>query len=141
LYVAITCPKTKDADYSVDDRPRPRDADLARHDRMTLRFDTDRDYTTAFELAVDHRGWTYDACWGDATWNPTWFVAAGGDDASWTAEVAIPLAELAAAPPAAKHVWALAIERTLPSGAQESWAGPIDADGDSPDRFGLMIFE
>ena len=60
----------------VERSPRQRDADLSAHDRVTLRLDVDRDYTTAFELVVDHRGWTHDACWNDATWNPKWFVAA-----------------------------------------------------------------
>ena len=64
------------------------------HDRVAVRLDVDRDYTTAFELAVDHRGWTHDACWNDATWNPTWFVAAAADESTWTVEAAIPLAEL-----------------------------------------------
>ena len=94
LYLAIRCPKAAGVDYSPDDRPRPRDADLAQHDRVTVRLDVDRDYTTAFELTVDHRGWTRDACWGDATWNPTWFVAAAADESAWTVEAAIPLAEL-----------------------------------------------
>ena len=30
-----------------------------------------------FELLIDSRGWTADRCWGDAAWNPEWFVAAG----------------------------------------------------------------
>jgi len=35
-----------------------------------------RDYATYYHLAVDDRGFTRDDCWGDATWDPTWFVAA-----------------------------------------------------------------
>jgi photosystem II stability/assembly factor-like uncharacterized protein len=140
LYVAISCPKSAGDNHAPDNRPRPRDANLARHDRVTLCFDVDRDYTTAFELTVDQRGWTHDACWGDATWNPAWFVAAGGGTATWTVEAAIPLAELVPEPPAAKHVWAVAVERTAPGGAVESWAGD-GVDAKSPDRFGLLIFE
>ena len=91
LYLAIECPKAKGVDYPPDDRPRSRDADLSAHDRVVIRLDVDRDYTTAYELAIDSRGWTRDACWGDATWNPTWYVAATADDSTWTAEAAIPL--------------------------------------------------
>jgi hypothetical protein len=140
LYLAVDCPKTKDVDYSPDDRPRPRDADLSGHDRVVVRLDVDRDYATAYELAIDHRGWTYDACWNDATWNPTWYVAAAADAETWTVEAAIPLAELVGEPPAIRDVWAASIERKTPRGGSESWSGDATSD-DSPDKFGLLIFE
>ncbi|MEN6449342.1 MAG: YCF48-related protein, partial [Thermoguttaceae bacterium] len=54
---------------------RPRDADLAAQDRVEMFLDIDRDYATYYYLAVDHRGWTFDRCWDDATWDPAWFVA------------------------------------------------------------------
>jgi photosystem II stability/assembly factor-like uncharacterized protein len=140
LYLTIQCPKTKDGDYSADDRPRPRDADLSGHDRIVVQLDVDRDYATAYELAIDHRGWTHDACWNDATWNPTWYVSAAADNTSWTVEAAIPLAELVAEPPATRDVWAASIERTTPRRSGETWSGDATS-GDSPDRFGLLIFE
>ena len=140
LYLAIRCPKAKGTDYAADNGPRPRDADLSQHDRVTVRLDVDRDYTTAYEFTVDDRGWTRDACWGDATWDPTWYVAADGDETSWTAEAAIPLSELVTEPPAARQVWAAAIRRTIPRVGYETWAGKAAAD-DSPDQFGLLIFE
>jgi hypothetical protein len=140
LYVAVRCPKTPGGEYPSDDGPRPRDADLVEHDRVTLRLDVDRDFSTAFELTVDARGWTRDACWGDVHWNPNWYVAAASDDTSWTIEAAVPLAELAADPPAARHVWALAARRTIPRIGYESWSGESYPD-DSPAQFGLLIFE
>jgi hypothetical protein len=140
LYLAVNCPKEGSIDYSPDDRPRPRDADLSRRDRVTVRLDIDRDYTTAFELSVDHRGWTHDSCWGDTTWDPTWFVAAASDDLAWTAEVAIPLVELANEAPAARHVWAVAVERSIPGRIGETWSGNV-AEDESPDMFGMLIFE
>jgi hypothetical protein len=140
LYLAVRCPKVADGDYAPDDRPRPRDADLTPHDRVTIRLDIDRDYTTALELAVDHRGWTHDACWGDATWDPAWYVAADSDEQTWTIEAAIPLDQLAAEPPAARHVWAVAVRRTIPRVGYESWSGDA-ADDSSPGQFGLLIFE
>ena len=61
-------------------------------------------------------------------------------ESAWTIEAAIPLAELVAAAPTAKDVWAVSVVRSIPGGAGETWAG--DAAGeDSPDRFGLLIFE
>ena len=140
LYLAVRCPKAKGVEYSPADSPRPRDGDLSQHDRVTVRLDTDRDYATAFELTVDDRGFTHDACWGDATWDPTWYVAADADETSWTVEAAIPLAELVAEPPAARQVWAVAIRRTIPKLGYETWTGG-DAGEDSPDQFGLLIFE
>jgi photosystem II stability/assembly factor-like uncharacterized protein len=146
LYVAVQCPKTAGYDYSPDEHPRPRDADLSARDHVEIQLDVDRDYTTAFELAVDHRGWTRDTCWNDATWNPTWFVAAADDEASWSIEAAIPLAQLTSEPPAARQVWAASIVRTIPRGGEETWSGATDQSGaagqsESPDRFGLLIFE
>lgn len=143
LYLAITCPQADGVQYAADDRPRPRDADLAQHDRVSLRLDVDRDYTTYFELDVDDRGWTWDACWGDATWDPTWYVATGRDAAAgtWTIEAAVPLRELVDEPPAARGVWAVAVRRAIPGTGFQSWAGDANAGDDSPDQFGLVIFE
>ncbi len=145
LYIAIHCPKAANLNYQTDDTARPRDADLTQHDRVSLRFDVDRDYTTAFELTVDHRGWTHDALWGDATWNPTWYVAAASDETSWTIEAALPLAELVDQPPAARDVWAVAARRTIPRTGYQSWGAATTrgeaAAEDSPAPFGLLIFE
>jgi photosystem II stability/assembly factor-like uncharacterized protein len=140
LYVAVHCPKSPGGDYRTDDATRTRDADLAQQDRVSIKLDTDRDYGTAFELTVDHRGSTHDACWRDATWNPSWYVAAASDEMTWTVEAAIPLAELVDKSPAARQVWAVAARRTIPRVGYEAWAGPATAD-DSPAQFGLLIFE
>lgn len=140
LYIGIRCRKETSVDYRADDSPRPRDADLMQHDRVSLRFDTDRDYGVAFELSVDSRGWTHDRCWGDANWDPTWYVAAGSDDTWWTIEAAVPLAELVDKPPTARQVWAVGARRTIPRVGYQSWAG-APTSGDSPDQFGLLIFE
>jgi hypothetical protein len=140
LYIAVHCTKIPGGDYPADDRPRPRDADLLNHDRVQLRFDVDRDFTTAFELTVDSRGWTHDAAWGDAHWNPNWYVAAASDEHSWTIEAAVPLNELATTRPSARHVWALAVRRIIPRTGYETWAG-VPAPNDSPANFGLLLFE
>ena len=82
-------------------RPTPRDwrdADLSAEDRVDLFLDLDRDFATVYRLTIDHRGWTGESCWNDATWNPTWFVANRSEDGAWTAEAAIPFAELAPQP-------------------------------------------
>jgi hypothetical protein len=140
FYVGVNCPKVADGNYAADDRPRPRDADLTAHDRVALRLDVDRDFTTCFELVVDHRGWTREACWGETSWDPQWFVAQADDEQTWIVEAAVPLSELVVEPPAARHVWAVAVRRTIPREGYQSWSGD-PAQGQSPEQFGLLIFE
>jgi photosystem II stability/assembly factor-like uncharacterized protein len=139
LYIAIQCAKDSGIEYTNADGPRLRDADLTQHDRVTLEFDIDRDFTTAFELTVDSRGSTHDACWNDAHWNPSWYVAAGQDDKSWTIEAAVPMTEIVRTVPTARHVWAVSARRTIPRRGHQSWTGEPAAD--SPNHFGLLIFE
>lgn len=133
-YIAASCEKLADANYSSDNRPRTYDADLQGHDHVVLRLDVDRDYATCFRLAVDHRGWTADACWLDASWNPKWFVATGRRNNSWTIEAAIPWAELTTAPPRTGDVWALSARRVAPT---QQAATTTDSP---PEDFRLLIF-
>jgi hypothetical protein len=140
LYIAVQCPKAIGVDYQGDDSPRPRDADLTQRDRVALRLDLDRDFTTAYQLTVDHRGWTGESCWNDAAWNPNWYVAVASDESSWAVEAAVPLAELTASLPSPKHVWAVSLRRTIPRIGSATWSGGATA-GDSPDQFGFLIFE
>jgi hypothetical protein len=137
LYVGMECSKLH-ATAPEDARgPRPRDGDVERHDHLRLTIDVDRDYASWFELLVDSRGWTADRCWGDAAWNPQWYVARGesADGSAWTIEVAIPLAELSAKAPTAGAAWAVTAERWLPGDAPRS-----DAEA-GPGEFSLLIFE
>lgn len=140
LYVAVECHKAAGESYAASDGPRPRDPDLSDHDRVELLIDLDRDWATYDRFVVDHRGWAAEACWDDPTWNPPWFVAAGGDDDTWTAEAAIPFAELTGEPPRAKYVWAVGIQRVLPGGGLQSWTTPAAASV-MPEGFGYLIFE
>lgn len=140
LYLAVTCDKMKGFDYSLTDETRSHDADLALHDRVDVCLDLDRDYTTYYHLAIDYRGFTRDACLGDASWNPTWYVAASQDAHSWTVEVAIPLNELALQPPQARDAWALGLSRIMPGQGMSSWNKPA-AVKVLPESFGLLLFD
>jgi hypothetical protein len=140
LYVAASCRKAPGQDYASDDSPRTPDAALASRDRLTLWLDVDRDYATGWELTVDHRGWPAEACWGDATWNPEWFIAAAGDENWWTIEVAIPLAELAVKKPAVRDVWAVGLTRVVPAHGVQSLAPPATLVP-QPESWGLLTFE
>ncbi len=133
LYLAISTPKATDQNYQADNLPRTHDADLTGHDHLRLRLDHDRDYATCFELAVDHRGQTNDRCWHDTSWNPKWFVAAGGDDSHWTVEAAIPWEELTEVPPQTGEAWAVAWDRILPGEGASATAAGVD--------FSLLLFK
>jgi hypothetical protein len=142
LYVGLQCAAMAGVSYSVDDRPRPRDGDVEAHDSVRLLLDVDRDYASWFELVVDSRGWTAERCWGDARWNPEWFVARGASSAgdAWTIEAAIPLAELSAEEVDAGTAWASFAERLPPTAtASRSRDGGPSTPG--PSDFGVLVFE
>lgn len=140
LYVGLSVPRREGAPL---DRPQPgrtRDADLSRHDRITICLDVDRDYTTWYEFHVDQRGWTSESCWEDRNWNPTWYVATNADATHWRIEAAIPWNELAASPPQRGTTWGLAITRTTPTVGLQTWVHPATTRP-KPASFGLLKFD
>jgi photosystem II stability/assembly factor-like uncharacterized protein len=140
LYVAVQCRQAPGARYDAPSQPRTRDPDLSQHDRVDIFLDIDRTYASYYHLTIDHRGWAADACCGDQSWNPKWFVAAKTADGSWTAEAAIPLAELGAKIEPGKTVWGLGIQRTVPGVGFQSWTTPA-APEVVPEGFGWLGFE
>ncbi len=140
LYIAVSCRCATGAKYESTDGPRPRDADLSAHDRLDVFLDLDRDFVTYYRLTIDHRGWTGEDCWGDRTWNPTWFVAAASADGRWTAEAAVPLEQLTGRRPDARTVWAVGIQRTIPGVGLQSWSEPASTSV-MGEGFGYLIFE
>jgi photosystem II stability/assembly factor-like uncharacterized protein len=140
LYLGVSCNQAPGFQYAANDQPRPRDSDLTDQDRIELAIDLDRDCVTYYRLTVDHRGWTGESCWGDRTWNPTWFVASGRDGNAWTAEVAIPLSELTGQLPQSKHAWGIGIQRVLPGVGFQSWTTPASG-AMIPEGFGVAIFQ
>jgi photosystem II stability/assembly factor-like uncharacterized protein len=140
LYIGVSCSRAPGSRYQPSDKPRPRDADLSEHDRIELYLDVDRDYATYYRLVIDHRGWTGESCWHDATWNPTWFVASGGDEHAWTAEAAIPLDQLCGYSPDSTTAWAVGMQRITPGVGFQSWTMPA-APEVVPEGFGLLLFQ
>jgi photosystem II stability/assembly factor-like uncharacterized protein len=140
LYIGASCRKPKGAVYEADTQPRKHDADLTAHDRVEICLDIDRDYGSYWKLAVDSRGFTAESCFGDATWNPTWYVASGSDAQFWTFEVAIPLAELSPKAPQVRDVWSIGIQRIIPNIGQQSFTQPASIP-ERGETFGLMVFE
>ncbi|HUT93840.1 MAG TPA: YCF48-related protein [Thermoguttaceae bacterium] len=140
LYLAIEAREAPGVKYRRDQRARPRDPDLSSQDRVDLFLDLDRDFATYYRLSIDHRGWPGEACWGDSTWDPTWFVAAEAEEGTWTAEAAIPLDQLTGGYPAARSVWAIGVQRVVPGVGLQSWTTPAAVDI-VPEGFGYLIFE
>ena len=134
LYLAVNYPKNADVDYASDASPRSYDADLSNRDRVRIRLDVDRDYATAYDLTIDHRGWTNDSCWLHTDWNPKWFVAANSTDTHWSIEAAMPLDALVSSSPQVGESWAIAIEHLVPN-AQAATKEPRN------EIFRLMLFE
>jgi hypothetical protein len=140
LYLAVSCKRAAGLGYEADSQPRPHDSDHAARDHVRLVLDVDRDYATWWELAIDHRGFPSASCAGDPTWNPQWFIAAGGDADWWTIEAAIPLAELGPKKPQVRDVWAVQVDRIVPSLGLASFSQPADVRI-RPEGFGLLVFE
>jgi len=140
LYLAIEARRAPGAKYPSSQGPRPRNADLTEHDRVELFVDLDRDFTTYYRLAIDHRGWPAEACWGDGSWDPTWFVAAGTQGNTWTAEAAVPLDQLTGRHPTPGDAWAIGIQRIVPGVGFQSWTTPA-AVAVVPEGFGYLMFE
>ena len=85
-------------------------------------------------------GWTGEACAGDKTWNPAWFVAAASDDSQWMIEAAIPLGEIFHRAPTERDVWAIGLQRTVPLVGFQSWTQPA-AISPRGEGFGFLMFE
>lgn len=141
LYVALSVPRAEGARRDgVQQKGRLHDADLSRHDRISIRLDIDRDYATWYEFQVDQRGWTAESCWEDRRWNPKWFVAAEGDQADWRVEAAIPWSELVPVPPQRGSIYGVSVLRTIPTVGLQSWTHPATVQP-QPASFGLLKFE
>ncbi|MFM8272321.1 MAG: sugar-binding protein [Gemmata sp.] len=138
LYVAVKCshPEGKKVEPAAR---RLRDAVLRGRDRVDILLDLDRDYQTYYRFQIDHRGCLAEDCWGDTSWNPKYHVAFHATDTGWTAEVAIPLAELTGDKPSHGKTWAANVSRVVPGVGVQSWSGPADSEP-RPEGMGLLQF-
>jgi hypothetical protein len=128
LYLAVQCRKAPDAAYPTSTEPRARDTDLSLRDRIDLCLDIDRDYSTFYQLSVDHRGWTGEQCLGSPQWNPLWYVASAVSDEDWAVEAAIPWDELTAETPRPNDTWALGLQRIIPGVGLQAYTQPATVE-------------
>jgi photosystem II stability/assembly factor-like uncharacterized protein len=118
---------------------RSHDANLAGFDRLKISLDTDRDYSTAYEIEIDERGQVRESCWEDSTWNPEMWVHVDSEPTRWHIELAIPFSELGPVAPKRHNAWAVSVTRTVPGVEWQTWGRPWGAAGNSP-TFGLVQF-
>lgn len=138
LYVAIECAHPESG-YRPTEPRRGRDADVGKHDRVELILDMDRDYATYYRFRVDQRGAAADDCWGDATWNPVWYIATTSTKAGYTIELAIRLMDLTGDPIPPGKAWSMNLVRVAPG--QGIYAGAYPADvAPKPEGAGLLFF-
>lgn len=137
LYVAVVCghPDGKQVPRAES---RKYDDDLAGHDRVDLLLDLDRDYQTYYRFQIDHRGCVAEDCWGDKSWNPKWFVAVDPTATGWTAEIAIPRAELTGTPLDGRTPWAMNLVRVVPGHGTQAWSLPA---GETPQPEGMGVLK
>jgi photosystem II stability/assembly factor-like uncharacterized protein len=138
LYIAVDCKRPAGRVIPLVAK-RTRDADLRSYDRVGIMIDLDRDYQTYFHLQIDERGAVAEDCWGDRTWDPTWFVASTSGPDGWTAEAAIPLKELTGDVPTIGKAWAVNVVRILPGRGVQAWSLPADVHP-RPEGMGLLLF-
>lgn len=140
LYLGVSNEKLAGFDYSLTSETRTHDADLTLHDRIDVCLDIDRDFATFYRFSFDYRGFTREACLGDASWNPTWYVAAGQEAGRWTIEAAIPLNEICLKPPQLGDAWALGAMRIMPGSGITGWnsSSSVKPRGE---KLGVLLFE
>jgi hypothetical protein len=137
-YVALSCTHPADRHVAPVEK-RSRDADLRAFDRISITLDLDRDYQTYFHWQIDQRGAVAEDCWGDRTWNPRWLVGHKSTPTGWSAELAIPLAEITGDAVPLGKAWCMNIVRVLPGRGLQAFSQPADVTP-RPEGMGLVIF-
>ena len=147
LYVGIRAGKRRGKGKPSNELREPdsgerarRDADLVGHDRVVISIDTNRDYWSSFRLVLDHRGWSRESCVGFPAWDPEWYIVTKQDETQWTAEAAIPLAELQHRVPKRGDAWNLGLMRVIPGHSSQLWP-PSANDSTGTASYGLLLFE
>lgn len=144
LYIAATLPRHPDRTKVGLQKPavqfdgRTHDADLRGFDRLKISLDTDRDYSTAYEIEIDERGQVRESCWEDTTWNPEMWVHVDSEPTRWRIEMAIPFKELGPTSPRRQSAWAVSVVRTTPATGWQAW--PPTAVDNHPESKGLVQF-
>ena len=142
LFIGLTC-----ADVNHEIRPVKgeflRDKMLPFMDRVVIRLDMDRDYTTAYQFEIGADGSALDSCWNDNSWNPAWFFKVKELENSWNAEIAIPWSSLVGSPITNGKSWAVNVGRISPVHGFVFWSENSLKKNAMPglEDSGLMFFQ
>ena len=136
LYLAASCHRILPVSDPIQESRTGRDANLQSWDRLEFWLDVNRDYATAWHLAVDERGQVADQLRGIRGWDPRWFVAGAANEQTWTLEAAIPLHELSDA--VSWDPWSIGIQRIIPGAVRMQW--PADFRNESLASGGILAF-
>jgi hypothetical protein len=139
LYIALRCKHPPGQRVEPVKRRKHDAQDIGRFDRVSIMLDLDRDYATYFHFQIDQRGCLHEDCWGDAGWDPRWFVAIDSKDDCWQIEAAIPLTELTGDRLRPGTAWAVNVVRILPGRGVQAFSVPADVEP-RPEGMGLLIF-
>ncbi len=142
LYVFVSCPHVVSQATKEDNAKGPRryDMNLDGTDHFVLQVDTDRDYASSSELAINRSGHTYDRCCQYSQWNPRWYVAVHESGTNWSAEFAIRLSDLTTRRPVAGSAWAFSAFRYVPNWGVQSWS-QLRSTVPKHQGNGLLVFE
>ncbi len=141
LYGHIACPNVTGA-ASAKSRKEARryDMNLDGTDHVVLSLDTDRDYTSANQLAINRSGHTFDRCCEHSAWNPRWHVDVDETGSTWSTEFAIRLSDLTTRSPQPGQAWAISAFRYVPGWGVQSWSH-LRSQTPHLQGNGLLMFE
>lgn len=110
-------------------------------DSLELFLDPGCSRNIFYQLAVGLGGGQYEGCMSDAKWDIQWQVITRINDKGWSAEIAIPFAELKVPSPVNGDVWGMNVCRNRKGGLQNSstWTA-VGGNFHNPGKFNVLIF-
>ena len=110
-------------------------------DHFVMHFDTDRDYASACELAINQAGHTYDRCCHYSQWNPRWYVAVNENRIDMVGRVRHSLERSHhSSRLSSGTAWAISAFRYVPNWGVQSWS-QLRSTSPRPQGNGLLVFE
>ena len=141
LYVSYLCaePDTKDIKAEV----RNRDGHVFFEDSADIFVSADPESADYYQFALNTLGVKYEAKGYETAFSPGWQAGTTVGPGSWTAEIAIPFADIGSDTPALGAVWRANFCRnrftTDPKGQNTCWS-PTYGSFHTPIRFGKIVF-
>ena len=141
LYIAFKCLESNISGLVA--KITGHDKSVWTDDCIEVFMDTNRDYSTCFQLIANPIGTKYDGYGTNAPiWNPKWKLATALGENHWNVEIAISFKELKTSIPQPGDVWGLNLTRARRAGELEisNWSC-TGGSHHSPERFGYVLFK